>query len=210
VKHQFKVFLWALWSILILAQEIQGQLLSREMGTIIVTYQTDQAGQRLDRVHFWLINDQHERTLYPKKDEFVSNNHTPNERTVVITHLPAGHYHIEFLLPNTDQLFEEIPSRDVNLKPGEVIKIDQTIRLRPISSLASPKANELAFVVINQENPFFPFSSTYPPPTPFPAMPFGSSTNPANFANFSLVTDQDTSWKLILHGQLIYTRYSSI
>lgn len=137
MKHQFKVFLWAFWSILFLTLDMQGQLLSPEMGTIIVTYQTDQAGQRLDRIRFWLVNDQQKRTLYPKKDEFVSNSHTPNERTVVITHLPPGNYRIEFLIPNTDQFFEEVPPREAILTPGAAVKIDQTIRLHSLAFLAS-------------------------------------------------------------------------
>lgn len=112
------------------ASQIQAQFLSPGMGTIIVTYQTDQGGTRLDRMHFWLINDREERTLYPKKDEFVSNSHSPNERTVVIAHLPVGQYRIEFLIPNTDDFFEVIPPRDVNLTPEDVVKIDQTIRQR--------------------------------------------------------------------------------
>ncbi|MFI0435439.1 MAG: hypothetical protein ACH350_06920 [Parachlamydiaceae bacterium] len=115
--------------------KIEGQFLSPEMGTIIVSYQTDQGGQRLDRIRFWLVNEQYERTLYPKKDEFVSNSHSVNERTVVITHLPPGKYRIEFLIPNCDRFFEDILPRHLILPPGAVIKIDQAIRTNPQISL---------------------------------------------------------------------------
>lgn len=95
-----------------------------------MTYHTDEEATRLDRIRFWLINEQQERTLYPKKDEYVSNIHTPNERMAVITHLPAGNYQIEFLVPNTDAAFEEIPPRKIDLAQGMVVKFEQAIRLR--------------------------------------------------------------------------------
>ena len=129
--HQLKVFALALWSLLILTQAIHGELLSPEMGTLVVTYQTSHPEERLDRIRFWLINDHQERTLYPKKDEFVSNHHAPNERTVVISHLPPGRYRIEFLIPNVDDQYEAVLPKVINLPPGEVIKIDQVIRHRP-------------------------------------------------------------------------------
>lgn len=110
--------------------DIQGQLLSPNFGIIIVSYQIDQNNSRLDRIRFWLINEHQEKTLYPKKDEFVSNSHTPNERTVVIAHLHPGQYHIEFLVPNKDQLFEPVPARTLMLNAGEVVKMEQVIHPR--------------------------------------------------------------------------------
>ncbi len=109
---------------------IFANLLSPDRGTIIVSYQmhpNEDTIHRLDRIRFWLINEQEERTLYPKKDEFVSNNQSHNERTVVISHLPAGNYRIEFLVPNADNFFEKIPSRSIILTKGEVSKIEQMI-----------------------------------------------------------------------------------
>ena len=110
MTNRLKTFLWTL-CLLIVTNPLQGEFLSTEMGTIIVTYQTQDAEEKLDRIRFWLINENKERTLYPKRDEFVSNSHSPNERTVVITHLPPGRYRIEFLIPNTDKLFEEAAPR---------------------------------------------------------------------------------------------------
>lgn len=117
--------------------------LSNETGTIIVTYQTDQEGQRLDRIRFWLINENHERTLYPKKDEFVANTHPCLERTVVIAHLPIGHYRIKFLIPNTDQIFEEVAPREIELTANAAVKIDQLIRLRPAINDPLPDPPEI-------------------------------------------------------------------
>ena len=145
MANHYKFLFCALWILLTPVQNLHGQLLSPEMGTIIVTYQTNQAGHSLDRIRFWLINERQERTLYPKKDEFFSNSHTPNERTVVITHLPAGRYRIEFLIPNIAEKFEKIPPRNITLNPDEVIKVDQAIRERPLSlDLPSEESSDLA------------------------------------------------------------------
>jgi formylglycine-generating enzyme required for sulfatase activity len=205
---EFKIFLGFFWSILFLMLDLQGQLLSQELGTLIVTYEIDQEDQRLDRIHFWLINDQQERTLYPKKDEFVSNNHTPNERTVVITHLPAGHYRIEFLLPNSDQLFEEIPTRHVTLAPGSVMKIDQAIHLRSPFSASPRKTKELALLVNQRGNSLFT-PRLLPPPFPLPG-PFTSFPTPASSATFSLISNQRAGWKLMLQGQVVYSGEGSV
>lgn len=203
MNQQFKISLWSLWFILFLTSSIQAQLLSSELGTIIVTYQTDSIGQRLDRIRFWLINDQEERTLYPKKDEFVTNSHAPNERTVVITHLPIGHYRIKFLIPNVDQLFEEAPSRHVNLDRGSVVKIDQTIHLRfPLIQTSSPSSDELAFIVPPQ-NKRFPF------PLPI-SEPFIPIPHIIHQASFSLDTNQKVRWKLMLQEHVIYSAIGSI
>lgn len=199
--HQLKVFALALWSLLIMAQAIQGELLSPQMGTLVVTYQTNHPEERLDRIRFWLINDHQERTLYPKKDEFVSNHHASNERTVVISHLPPGRYRIEFLIPNVDDQYETVPPRVINLPPGEVIKVDQVIRHRPLKAPSVNDSEELAYVIINHPPPFYPYpSSRYPFSIP------GSLPTPTSSATFSLTTNQpQASWKLVLKGRIIYS-----
>lgn len=202
MKYNSKIFLLIFWSFVSLIFDVEGQLLSSEMGTIIVTYQTDQAEQRLDRIRFWLINDQQERTMYPKKDEFVSNTRASNERTVVITHLLPGHYRIEFLIPNADRFFEEVPTRHVHLKPGAVIKIDQIIRQRPHLSFIPPASEEIALVVINQDVP--PFLPPFPIPSPYTSFPTAAT------ANFSLVSNQKAQWKLMLENHLIYSAVGSV
>jgi formylglycine-generating enzyme required for sulfatase activity len=205
VEHRLRIFLWILGSLLIFSQKIHAQLLSPEMGTIVVTYQTDQVNQRLDRIRFWLINANRERTLYPKKNEFVANSHTPNERTVVITHLPIGHYRIEFLIPNTDQIFEEVPSREVNLTQGAVIKIDQTIRLKAPTLLSPQPPKELALVTFTRERPIY-----YPPGQSFPAPQRYGFSSPLSFATFSLSSNQQVGWKLVLDGNLIYSGIGAV
>ncbi len=97
------------------------------LGTLIVTYSVDSAGDRLDRIRFWLINEQHEKSIYPKREACVCSVQIPNQKTVVIPALPAGRYKIQFLLPNSDERFKEIPVRSVILQGGEVVKIDQVI-----------------------------------------------------------------------------------
>lgn len=211
MANHLKTFFWVLWSALIFTQDLQCELLSPDMGTIIVTYQTNQAGQRLDRIRFWLINERQERTLYPKKDEFVSNSHTPNERTVVITHLPAGHYRIEFLIPNTGERFEKIPPRNITLLPGEVIKVEQAIRERQLSSdLAANESNEIALIVTNYGNPLYPSYSPYSPYAPYPVPIPGSSPTPVSPASFSLISSRQVNWKLMMRGRTITSGFGSI
>jgi formylglycine-generating enzyme required for sulfatase activity len=201
--HLFRAFFWTFYSLLFFIPAIQGQVLSSELGTIIVTYQMDPLGQRLDRIRFWLINEQDERTLYPKKDEIVSNCHSQNERIVVISHLPPGHYRIEFLVPNTDHLFEEVPSRQIDLHSGEVVRIEQTIRLLPLASLFYQASNELVLLIPDSIDP--PLSPRFlPPPFPLPG-PYTSFPTPATPAKFSLNSNQRAGWKLMLRGRLIYS-----
>ncbi len=193
---------------LIIANKGTSQILSPEMGTIIVTYQTDQEGQRLDRIRFWLINENHERTLYPKKDEFVANNHTCLERTVVITHLPIGQYRIEFLTPNADLMFEEVAVREIELTSGSVIKVDQPIRLR--STTATPKeTGEIAVNEINHlSSPILPVivvNKPHPVSIPLPTGPL-----PIKAARFSLSVNLNIHWRLMHDGQIVYTSTGAI
>lgn len=181
---------------------------SNEMGTIIVTYQTDQEGQKLDRIRFWLINENHERTLYPKKDEFVANNHSCLERTVVIAHLPIGLYRIEFLIPNVDQIFEEVTPREIELTPGSVIKIDQLIRLRPLLNDHHKENHEIAFNELNSlSSPMLPvIVSNSPAPTkpPLPAKHLLIKS-----ARFSLMMNLNANWRLMHESQIIYSGMGS-
>jgi formylglycine-generating enzyme required for sulfatase activity len=187
----------------LIAVKGNSQILSPEMGTIIVTYQTDQEGQRLDRIRFWLINENQERTLYPKKDEFVANSHSCLERTVVIAHLPIGLYRIEFLIPNADQLFEMVPPREIELTTGSVIKVDQPIRLR--SSPWIPK--EDTEISLNESNNVP--SSILPViivPQPHPvSIPLPSGPLPIKAARFSLNVNMNVHWRLMHEGQIVYT-----
>ena len=114
---------------------------SREDGTLIITYETGEEGQRLDKVRFWLVNEKKEKSLYPKKDEFVSNAQAPNERTVVIPHLSSGEYSLEFLVPNTDDFFDRVPPREIFLHEGEVMRINQPIYAK--KTIPDPSMEEI-------------------------------------------------------------------
>jgi formylglycine-generating enzyme required for sulfatase activity len=100
-----------------------------EWGTLIVSYQTGSKGERLDRVRFWLRDETQAQQMYPKGSGYV---YDPKcfLRTVVIKDLHPGNYSIEFVVPNCDALFEEVPIRVFAVRPGSVTKIDQLIRPR--------------------------------------------------------------------------------
>lgn len=184
------------------------QHFSAEKGTIIVTYQTDQRGHRLDRIHFWLINDKNEKTLYPKKDEFVVHSHSEQERTVVIGHASPGHYTIEFLIPNADHFFESVPPREFELKAGEVIKIDQEIKPYKLSVHQAEK-EELAFLELGtkahrQRDYLGLIITNYPPPFPFyPPLP--NMLPPTSPATFSLKSNLPAEWKLMHRRFVVYS-----
>lgn len=101
-------------------------------GTLIVTFQTGSKGERLDRIRFWIKNDQHDLQLFPKGNAFVEDL-TCLCRKVVIEDLPVGKYRVEFLIPNSDGLFEEVQPREIVIKPGSVATLDQVIKLNYVS-----------------------------------------------------------------------------
>ena len=101
-------------------------------GSLIVTYQTDIHAKHLDRIRFWVKDENHKQQLYPKKDSFVFDpDH--NLRMVVIDDLLPGKYFVEFLVPNIDGYFDDVPVREVNIEEGEAVKIDQIIRAKSAS-----------------------------------------------------------------------------
>lgn len=100
---------------------------SSHSGSLIVTYQTGPKAERLDRIRFWLKNDTNQAVLYPKSKAYVDDLICMN-RLVVIENLPAGKYTIEFIIPNSDKLFDPIPPREVTIIPNKIIKLDQVIK----------------------------------------------------------------------------------
>lgn len=184
-----------------------------DKSTLVVTYQTDLRGYKLDRIHFWLINEKEERSLYPKKNEFVTRSHGDLERTIVITHLSPGPYKIQFIIPNENNYFEEILPRSFHLDPGEVLKIDQEIKPRK-KNVHLLKQEELAFldlgiraksprqfmgVIINNLYPY-PYSPYFPDSFP----------SPISRGSFSLKTNLPTEWKLIRHHRIVLARRGPI
>lgn len=100
---------------------------SGESGTLIVTYQTTKEGERLDRIRFWIKGDNYKQWLYPKGKSYFDDELTKT-RKVVIEKLPEGKYTLEFLIPNTDGFFCEVPNRQVTITSGSVVRINQVIR----------------------------------------------------------------------------------
>ena len=98
-------------------------------GTLIVTYQTGPKGERLNRVRFWIRSPHHDAQLYPKGNSYVEDQSNMT-RIVVVENLPPGKYTIEFVVPNSDGLFEKTPKREVTILDGKVVKVDQLIKPR--------------------------------------------------------------------------------
>jgi len=113
--------LFLFFFITVISQHCNGVDVSNEnsTGALIVTYSTDDMKSRLDRIHFWLIDEDHAKTLYPLKSQISTNHPINNQETVVIQDLAPGSYTVKFLLPNADRFFEEIPSRQVIIEAGE-------------------------------------------------------------------------------------------
>lgn len=98
-----------------------------QSGTLIVTYHTGPTAERLNRIHFWLVNARGDRRLYPQGNAFVDD-HDKNVRMVLIENLTRGDYKLEFLIPNKDRYFENVTAKDISISGGGVVKIDQPIK----------------------------------------------------------------------------------
>lgn len=99
---------------------------SAALGQVHVTYRTGDDAERLERVRFWLIDQDGSRSMYPTPSEEVEKLNQW-ERRVAIRDLAAGSYRIEFVVPNVDGLFPEVPSQYFTLQSGETEKLDFTI-----------------------------------------------------------------------------------
>lgn len=200
----FILFYGLIWSSFLFTQELP---VDANSGTIIVSYQTDQQGQRIDRIRFWLINEKQERTLYPKKDQFIASHRSGMEKTIVISPLPAGHYKIVFIAPNKDRFFEDILPREFILQPGAVVKIDQEIKVNR-RRISSKEIAQLSYSHTQFSRNFvIPSQSVIPLPGPFlPPIP----AFPPKLATFSLETNQPADWKLMTHGRLIHRSRTNV
>lgn len=136
-----------------------------DQGTLIVTYQTGSLGERLDRIRFWLKDEDGHSQFFPKSGGFFEDDAGPS-RKVVIENLPAGDYSLTFALPNYDNFFEGIPPRSVHIQSANVTKVDQHIKLieKPVPFVKSPPEELIpGFIAQN----FFPYNrptsvTTYP------------------------------------------------
>ncbi|MCB1111705.1 MAG: SUMF1/EgtB/PvdO family nonheme iron enzyme [Chlamydiales bacterium] len=98
-----------------------------DSGTLIVNYNTGPKGERIERIRFRLTDPDGKRSIYPKKNGYVEEK-SSQARIVVLENLAAGDYALEFLIPNSDGLFETVPSRIVTITSGKTSKVLQTIK----------------------------------------------------------------------------------
>lgn len=118
-------------------------------GTLIVTYQTGQHAERLDRIRFLIKDKNHQQQMYPKGKAYADDDSCIS-RMVVIEDLPRGEFTLEFVLPNYDQLFEDVPLRKFTITVDEVVKIDQVIKVRyaSLQAIAQTAPNAPAFTTL--------------------------------------------------------------
>lgn len=117
--------------------------------TLVVSYHTGPKMERLERIRFRLRNEFDEQQLFPKETNY---NGSPEnqQKVVVIEGLAPGKYSLQFLIPNSDDLFEPVPKREFKLSEGETLKIDQQIRPRyaSLKAAANVSEEELPFDVL--------------------------------------------------------------
>lgn len=104
-------------------------LFAEKSGSLVVSYQTDQKGERLERIRFRVTGEKGYSELYPKGGAVVNNSPSPC-CLVAVDDLPAGAYALEFIVPNQDARFEDVPARKIEIEADKVTKVDQYIRPR--------------------------------------------------------------------------------
>lgn len=98
-------------------------------GMLIVTFHTGLKTERLERVRFFIKDEEGVQQMYPKGAAYVND---PNSCmcTVVVEDLKPGRYWLEFVVPNADGIFVEIPKREFMINQDQVTKIDQVIKMQ--------------------------------------------------------------------------------
>ena len=96
-------------------------------GSVAIQYNTGHLKERLDRVRFWLVDEDGGRTMYPKRDEFHEGM-TSADRVVEIQDLQVGVYTVDFVLPNRDNLFSDTPPQSFVLDKDNRVVIEQAIK----------------------------------------------------------------------------------
>lgn len=113
--------------LLILFLAFTSTLFADPSGSLIVSYQTGAKGERLERVRFRVTGEKGYSELYPKGGTVISEGTNPC-CIVAVDDLPPGTYTLEFIVPNQDAFFEEVPSREIAIAADQVTRIDQWIR----------------------------------------------------------------------------------
>lgn len=137
---------WLLLAFLFCCSCFAHETISSPAGSLIVTYQTGSQGERLDRIRFWLKkSDEQFQQMYPKNDAFVDDPSSMT-RMVVIENLSPGKYTIEFVVPNRDGYFENVPKKEILISKGSAVKIDQLIKPRNMAFKGLTERSEIAQV----------------------------------------------------------------
>ena len=97
-----------------------------ETGTLLVTYSTGPQQERMERIRFLLTDPEGNSSMFPHKDLFNVDN-VSGAHQVSIINLPPGQYSLQFLVPNSDNLFPQIPIREFIVRESEVLRIHQKI-----------------------------------------------------------------------------------
>jgi formylglycine-generating enzyme required for sulfatase activity len=97
-----------------------------ETGTLLITYSTGPDQERMDRIRFLLTDPSGNSSMFPHKDLY-NNDPTSGTHQISIINLPPGQYSLQFLIPNTDNLFPQIPIREFIVRESEVLRIHQKI-----------------------------------------------------------------------------------
>lgn len=105
-------------------------------GGLTVHYDTGPMQERIDRIRFFLTTPRGERWMYPKADQFIDDPKT-KQRIVKVEDLPVGVYTVEFVLPNTDHLFQTVPQVPITIKKDAVTTVRQKIEPQYGSIMAS-------------------------------------------------------------------------
>lgn len=137
-------------------------------GTLIVTYKTDNKGERLKRVRFWLKDREGKKlNFYPKANAYVDDPEGPS-RMVLLENIQPGEYLIDFLVPNTDRYFKEVLPRKVMISEGEIVKIDQQIKPESSEKNANhvPESSDSSHNASEAELPQLNLSFSKQPPDP--------------------------------------------
>jgi formylglycine-generating enzyme required for sulfatase activity len=105
--------------------EIRGEYISLS-GTLMVKYNTGSQRERLDRVRFWLVNEDGMRVMYPKMGGYmdIPGGH---EREVTVKDLAPGEYTVEFIVPNGDNLFAEEKPQNISIVKGETTQVQASL-----------------------------------------------------------------------------------
>jgi formylglycine-generating enzyme required for sulfatase activity len=184
---------------------------AKDDATLIVTYRTNQEGQQLEQIHFWLINDRDEWTLYPKKEDPATHSLKNPEGVIVVNELKAGHYTLHFLASNKHGHSTKTDSRHFELLAGEILNIEHEIKPQIIKKESMHEELAMLDLGTNVHHLKNFLSTIYLNNYFHPGLYNGVIPNyPLSFTSFSLKNNLNTGWKLMRHGRIIYPGRGSI